>query len=54
MKDSSKICRPSSSCRPPQLFINDIGWNNIEGNLWTQEVKTHHYQNKSWEWSKFS
>ena len=36
MEDSSKICRPSSSlqnCRPSQLSIDDIRWNNIERNL---------------------
>ena len=36
MEDSSKIGRPSGSlqnCSPPQLFIDDTGWNNTERNL---------------------
>ena len=35
-ENSYQICRPSCSLqnsRPPQLFINDIRWENIERNL---------------------
>ena len=37
-KIAVKYVGPVSSlqnCRPSQLFINDIRWNNIEGNLQT-------------------
>ena len=39
---------------PHNYLLMTLDGNNIERNLGTQEVKTHCYQDKSWEHSKFS